>query len=248
MSARSTRWLRLGPRLSGAADPERARQAMASAEEHLVSEREGLIRLLTPPFEHTAEDPGYIKGYVAGVRENGGQYTHGALWVIKALGELGRHEQAARLLEMIGPMHHSRTPEAVARYQVEPYVIAADVYGASPHVGRGGWTWYTGSAGWMYRIAIETILGLTMGEGTWLRLKPCVPLAWKRFHISYRLPGEDTCYRIEVRNPDSSGAEVLSATVDDQVAPVDARGAMVNLVHDGREHQVVVNLGTRIRP
>src|SRR5690606_4187172 len=145
--------------LSRAAPPERAAQALDAMEEHLVSEEEGIIRLLTPAFDRTPHDPGYIKGYLPGVRENGGQYTHGALWAVRAVAEAGRTERAARLLEMISPVSHGRTPEEVATYRVEPYVIAADVYGVAPHVGRGGWTWYTGSAGWMYRVALESVLG-----------------------------------------------------------------------------------------
>src|SRR5262249_60920046 len=129
-----------------AASPERAAQAMAACEERLVSEKDGIIRLLTPPFRHSSHDPGYIQGYAAGVRENGGQYTHAALWVVRALAELGRRERAAALLEMVAPLSHARLPQDVERYRVEPYVIAADVYGEAPHVGRGGWTWDTGSA------------------------------------------------------------------------------------------------------
>src|SRR5690606_5162248 len=131
----------------GAAPPERAAQALDAMEAHLVSENDGIIRLLTPPFDRTPHDPGYIKGYVAGVRENGGQYTHAALWAVRALAEAGRADRAARLLAMLSPVSHARTPGDVAVYQVEPYVVAADVYGVAPHVGRGGWTWYTGSAG-----------------------------------------------------------------------------------------------------
>src|SRR5439155_564918 len=152
------RWLTCMPTAavrSGVAPPARAAQAIDAVERELVDEHAGLVRLLTPPFDRTAHDPGYIKGYVPGVRENGGQYTHAALWVVGALAALGRRERAAALLQMLGPVHHTRTAEAVAVYRVEPYVVAADVYGAPPHVGRGGWTWYTGSAGWMYRTALE---------------------------------------------------------------------------------------------
>ena len=145
--------------ISGVAPPERAAQCLDALETELVSEEERLIRLLAPPFDRTAHDPGYIKGYVPGVRENGGQYTHAALWAVQALFEAGRTARAAALLEMLSPTSHARSAEEVATYQVEPYVIAADVYGAAPHVGRGGWTWYTGSAGWMFRVIIETLLG-----------------------------------------------------------------------------------------
>ena len=133
---------------------------------------EKLIRLLTPAFDKTPHDPGYIKGYLPGVRENGGQYTHGVLWGVRALAELGRTERATKLLEMLSPITHGRTPEEVEVYRAEPYVIAADVYGVAPHVGRGGWTWYTGSAGWMYRVALESLLGLTIVGGDAARAPP----------------------------------------------------------------------------
>jgi N,N'-diacetylchitobiose phosphorylase len=161
--------------ISQAAPPARAETALDAVERHLISEEEGLIRLLTPPFEHTPHDPGYIKGYVAGVRENGGQYTHAALWVVRALVELGRRDRAAQLLEMLSPISRTLTPEAVARYRLEPFVVAADVYGAPPHVGRGGWSWYTGSAGWLLRVMLESILGLELVEGHTLRLRPRIP-------------------------------------------------------------------------
>ncbi len=147
--------------LSGAAPPDRAARALDAAEEHLVDEDAGLIRLLSPPFDFALDphDPGYIKGYVPGVRENGGQYTHAALWVVAALAKAGRRERAARLLAMLSPVAHTRGPADVARYKVEPYVLAADVYGAEPLTGRGGWTWYTGSSGWYFRVAVEAVLG-----------------------------------------------------------------------------------------
>ncbi|HYR08218.1 MAG TPA: hypothetical protein VEQ60_10635, partial [Longimicrobium sp.] len=151
--------------LSGVASAERAEQALDAMERHLVSERDGIIRLLTPAFDRTPHDPGYIKGYLPGVRENGGQYTHAALWAVRALAQAGRTERAARLLAMTSPVSHGRTPDEVAVYQAEPYVIAADVYGVEPHVGRGGWTWYTGSAGWMFRVALESVLGVTLRGG-----------------------------------------------------------------------------------
>jgi cyclic beta-1,2-glucan synthetase len=161
--------------ISGAAPPERATQALDAMETHLVDEEAGLIRLLTPAFDRTPHDPGYIKGYLPGVRENGGQYTHGVLWAIRALAENGRTERAAPLLEMLSPATRGGSRENAERYKVEPYVIAADVYGVEPHIGRGGWTWYTGSAGWMYRIAIESVLGFELSEGTTLRLRPPYP-------------------------------------------------------------------------
>jgi cyclic beta-1,2-glucan synthetase len=233
--------------LSGAAPADRARAAMTAVERHLVSERDGLIRLLAPPFVDTPHDPGYIKGYVAGVRENGGQYTHAALWVVGALAELGCNDRVAPLLEMLSPVHHTRTAADVARYRVEPYVVAADVYGAPPHVGRGGWTWYTGSSGWMYRVVLESLLGLRIANGDTLVLSPCVPDEWPGFRIRYRLPGEATTYAIEARNAHACGLGVESATMDGLPVPVDRGTARVALARDGREHRVEIVLGGRAR-
>src|SRR5262249_42752203 len=158
----------------------------------------------------TAHDPGYIKGYVPGIRENGGQYTHAALWVVRAMAELGRRDRAAALLEMLGPVHHARRREAVELYQVEPYVVAADIYGVQPHVGRGGWTWYTGSAGWMLRVALESVLGVTLEGGHTLCVAPRVPDEWPGFTVKLRLPDGRTRYEIEVRNPGGDAAAVTS--------------------------------------
>src|SRR5581483_1990317 len=186
--------------ISGAAPRERAARAMDAVERELVVEDAGLIRLLTPPFDRTAHDPGYIKGYVPGIRENGGQYTHAALWVVRALAELGRRDRAAALLEMLTPVHHGGDRDRVAVYQTEPYVIAADVYGVAPHVGRGGWTWYTGSAGWMFRVALESVLGFSVVAGTRIEVRPCIPHAWPGFTLRYRIAGDtETTYEITVR-------------------------------------------------
>jgi N,N'-diacetylchitobiose phosphorylase len=229
--------------LSGAAPADRAAQAMDAAEEHLISETDGLIRLLTPPFVNTPEDPGYIKGYVAGVRENGGQYTHAACWMVQALARLGRRDRAARLLEMLSPLSHTRTREDVERYKVEPYVIAADVYGAAPHVGRGGWTWYTGSAGWAWHVAIESVLGLRIENGDTLVVKPCVPDEWPEFCIDYRHPNTKTRYHLEVRNPDSCSERVVSLVVDGNALPVTGGEARFPIARDGAMHSVVITLG-----
>src|SRR5437867_4111198 len=177
--------------ISGAAPRERAARAMDAVERELVSRDAGLVHLLWPPFDRTPHDPGYIKGYVPGIRENGGQYTHAALWVVRAMAELGRRDRAAALLEMLGPVHHAGTREAAEVYRVEPYVVAADVYGVPPHVGRGGWTWYTGSAGWMLRVALESVLGVTLEGGHTLRVAPCIPDAWPGFKVKLRLRRED---------------------------------------------------------
>ncbi|HUK62320.1 MAG TPA: hypothetical protein VLV15_03270 [Dongiaceae bacterium] len=226
--------------LSGAASPERARAAMAAVERELVDEREGLIRLLTPPFEHTPHDPGYIKGYVPGVRENGGQYTHAALWVVRALAELGERDRAARLLEMLSPVSHTRTPERLATYQVEPYVVAADVYGAPPHVGRGGWTWYTGSSGWMMRVALESVLGVRLERGRALAVRPCIPADWPGYELAWRSAG-DTRYVIVVTNGGGDG-RVRAARLDGVPAEIRDGAARIPLAGDGRTHRVEIEL------
>ncbi|MDG4595975.1 MAG: glycosyl transferase [Candidatus Contendobacter sp.] len=231
--------------ISKAAPWARAEAALDAVERHLISEPEGLIRLLTPPFENTPHDPGYIKGYVAGVRENGGQYTHAALWVVRALAELGRRDRAAKLLEMLTPVHHALTPEAVAVYRLEPFVVAADVYGAAPHVGRGGWSWYTGAAGWMLRVALESILGLELVEGHTLRLRPCIPDEWPGFHLHYRLADGDAVYEIEVRNPDGAAERVVAVEMDDVGGLVEDGAARIPLFRDGKTHWVVVTLANR---
>jgi cyclic beta-1,2-glucan synthetase len=230
--------------LSGAAPTDRAAQAMDSVERHLISEEDGLIRLLTPPFDKAPNDPGYIKGYVRGVRENGGQYTHAALWVVRAMAELGRNNLAGRLLSMLNPISHTRSEEEVGVYQVEPYVIAADVYGEPPHVGRGGWTWYTGSSGWMYRVALESLLGFRIQDGETLVLKPCIQDDWPWFTIEYRLPGEETRYTVRVTKPRGSAGEVVEAAVDGVAAPVENGACRIALRHDGRVHEVNVVLGS----
>ena len=171
--------------LSAAGDPSRARTAMASVERRLVKPEAGLIQLFDPPFDTSDLNPGYIKGYIPGVRENGGQYTHAAIWTTMAFAFLGETEKAWELFRMLNPIHHGETPEKIAKYKVEPYVAAADIYGVSPHIGRGGWTWYTGSAGWMYRLVIETLIGVQR-KGDDLHLTPRVPQAWENFKVHYR--------------------------------------------------------------
>ena len=224
--------------LSGAAPPERAAQALDAMDERLVDEEAGIIRLLDPPFDATPHDPGYIKGYLPGVRENGGQYTHAALWAVRALAEAGRCDRAARLLAMLSPVRHTSSPEAVAVYQTEPYVVAADVYGAPPHVGRGGWTWYTGSAGWMWRVAVESVLGLTVEGGDTLVLAPCVPASWPGFSVRYRLPDPSgTVYAVTAERGGAAGLTVDGAPLE----PVDGRWR-VPLVRDGAEHAVRLGL------
>lgn len=233
--------------LSGVASEERAATALGAMERFLVDEPAGLIRLLTPPFDRTPHDPGYIKGYLPGVRENGGQYTHAALWAVRALAEAGHAERACRLFEMLTPVRRGGTPEAIAKYLAEPYVIAADVYGVAPHVGRGGWTWYTGSAGWMYRVGLESILGLTIVNGTTLVLRPCIPAAWPGFAVRYRLPAGGGEYRINVRR---TTASTTASSVGLEVIVVD--GAVRIPLVAGGIHEVAVELGddlqARYRP
>jgi cellobiose phosphorylase len=213
--------------LSGAGAPERAKQAMDAMHTHLVRAEDGLIQLLDPPFDSGTLNPGYIKGYVPGVRENGGQYTHGAIWAAMAFAELGEHERAWQLFNIINPINHGRTPAEVATYKIEPYVLAADVYGVAPHIGRGGWSWYTGSAGWMYRLMVESLLGVHLessGHGQQLHIKPCLPAGWDEYTLDYR-HGETT-YSITVQQTDDPQAE--SGLTDLQIP----------LVDDGSVHHV----------
>lgn len=226
--------------LSGAAPSERAALAMASAERHLIHDDDGLLRLLTPPFVAMEDDPGYIKGYVAGVRENGGQYTHASCWMVAAAAKLGWRDKAAKWLTMLSPMAHAKRD--LNRYKVEPYVIAADVYGAEPHVGRGGWTWYTGSAGWAFRVAVESVLGLRIEHGTTLVLKPCVPDDWPEYRIDYT-SNQEVVFHIHVRNPSGCAATVLSATLDGIEVEIVEGEARVPISHGASEHELMVILG-----
>nr|WP_312861746.1 hypothetical protein [Segnochrobactrum spirostomi] len=182
--------------LSGAADPARAATAMASLERHLIRREEGLALLFTPPFDTTTLDPGYIKGYPPGLRENGGQYSHAAMWAIFAFAKLGEGDKAFDLFDLLNPINHADTPEQAERYKVEPYVVAADIYSVAPHIGRGGWTWYTGAAGWMHRAGVEGILGIRR-KGAYLLVDPCIPAGWPGFAATIAL-GDTTC-RIDVR-------------------------------------------------
>ena len=224
--------------LSGAADPARARTAMASLTQHLVRPDPGLALLFTPPFDRTPMDPGYIKGYPPGLRENGGQYSHAAMWAILAHAKLGDGDAAGRLFALLNPINHALTPADAARYKVEPFVVAADVYSTAPHEGRGGWTWYTGSAGWMYRAGIEGLLGLTRAGPT-LHMKPCFPKAWPKLSVTLTLG--DARFVITVLNPDKTGQGIVSAQLNGVALQGGAGGIAVPLT-DGA-HVLTLVLG-----
>jgi cellobiose phosphorylase len=223
--------------ISGVAEPARAQRAMAAVEARLVRTEGKLIQLFDPPFDRGVLQPGYIKGYVPGIRENGGQYTHAATWVVLATALQGRGDRALELWNMLNPIYHTTTPSEVQRYKVEPYVVCADVYGVPPHVGRGGWTWYTGSGNWLYRVALEAILGFHR-EGDTLRIEPCIPGGWPGYEITYH-HGSAT-YRVWVDNTAGAGRGVRSVTVDGQAAP----DGVVSLRDDGRTHDVQIVLGS----
>lgn len=220
---------------SGASDPERSRMAMDAVDRLLVKRDGALIQLLDPPFDVSDLDPGYIKGYVPGVRENGGQYTHAAIWAVMAYAQMGDCSRAWELLSLINPVNHGSTPKSISTYRVEPYVVAADVYSVEPHKGRGGWTWYTGAASWMYRLIIEFLLGLRR-EANALRFEPCLPQEWKSFKLHYR--HFETFYHITV-NQVVSGSPVTSVTVDGVVQ----EDLAIHLANDRKEHFVEVRLG-----
>ena len=222
--------------ISHAGDPTRQRWALRSVEKRLVREEDRLIALLTPPFDRTPNDPGYIKGYVPGVRENGAQYTHAALWVVLATAMHGDGDRAVELFQMLNPLTHARTPDEAATYRVEPYVVAADVYTAEGQLGRGGWTWYTGSASWMYRVGLEGILGVHK-RGDSLAIDPCIPTAWPEYRIDYRYGS--SLYEIVVRNPDGISCGAVEVTLDGRAL----ERREIPLVDDGSRHEVSVRLG-----
>ncbi|MFO0929954.1 MAG: glucoamylase family protein [Gemmataceae bacterium] len=217
--------------LSGVANPERAATALDAAVESLVRANERLILLFTPPFDRTPLDPGYIKGYVPGIRENGGQYTHAAVWLVQALARVGWGDEALTTFDLLNPIRHADTADKAAVYRIEPYVAAGDIYGWPPHVGRGGWSWYTGSAAWLYRAAVEDLLGFRK-IGTTLRITPCLPAGWPAYEIAYR--HGTTPYRIRVE-PAGEGEPLSAFTLDGQ--PVDGD---IPLADDGRPHAVTV--------
>jgi cyclic beta-1,2-glucan synthetase len=225
--------------LSGAAETERAQRALAAVAEKLVREEERLLLLFTPPLDKTPRDPGYIKGYPPGVRENGGQYTHAAVWTIWAYARMGEGERVMCLFDLLNPINHSRTAEKAGHYRVEPYVVAADVYGVAPHTGRGGWTWYTGSSGWLYRLGLEGILGLHR-VGQTLRIEPCIPPDWEGYEIVYGYGR--TNYHIHVKN--SAGVQ-QGVAAEVWLDGERLTGPEIPLQDDGKIHQVEVMLGPK---
>jgi cellobiose phosphorylase len=218
--------------LSGAGDARRSSAAMDAVYRRLVRRDDGLVMLLAPPFDRSSQHPGYIKGYVPGVRENGGQYTHAAVWTVMAFAAMRDERRAWELMDMINPVKHALTPEGVATYRVEPYVVAADVYATPPHTGRGGWTWYTGSAGWMYRLIVESLLGVERTIDA-LRFSPCLPADWKGFRLHYR--HRESVYHVTVSRADA-GDRDCAIWLDGVLQPDNA----VPLRNDGIDHEVLV--------
>jgi cyclic beta-1,2-glucan synthetase len=224
--------------ISGAADKDRARLGMKSFDEMLVKEKDQLVLLFTPPFDKTTHDPGYIKGYLPGVRENGGQYTHAATWSIIAHVLLGNGDRALEIFNMINPVEHGKDPAGAQKYKVEPYVLAGDVYSQAPHSGRGGWSWYTGAAGWMHRAGLEYMLGLQI-QGNELTLNPCISSDWKEFKIRYKFGG--SLYQIQVRNPQGVQKGIRGVAINGKAAKFP-----LVLIDDGKTHHVDVTMGTEI--
>jgi cellobiose phosphorylase len=218
--------------LSGAGDPERSRQALAAVDQRLVRRELGVIQLFDPPFDHSTQRPGYIQGYVPGVRENGGQYTHAAVWAAMAFAAAGDSARAWELFGLINPLHHGNTEAAIAIYKVEPYVVAADVYTNPQHAGRGGWTWYTGSAGWMYQLLTESLLGIRL-EVDQLRIEPRIPPDWPELTVHYR--HRETVYHIHIAN---RGGAVSRVVCDGRDQP-DHR---IPLRDDRQDHRVEIEL------
>jgi cyclic beta-1,2-glucan synthetase len=213
---------------------------MAAVDRLLVHRGDRLASLFTPPFDKTALDPGYIKGYPPGIRENGGQYTHAAAWSIMGFAAVGQGDKAVELFSLINPINHTGTRAGVLRYKVEPYVVAADVYSVVPHVGRGGWTWYTGSAGWLYRAGVESILGLVVRADT-LVFAPCIPASWPGFELTLRYRG--TVYEISVDNPARVSRGVVAALLDGLLQPIANGKALLPLRANQNAHKILITLG-----
>ncbi|MBZ9628038.1 hypothetical protein LB450_07985 [Psychroflexus sp. CAK1W] len=226
---------------SEVASEDRSKQVLKTVEKHLISEDDQLIRLLTPPFDKTDKDPGYIKGYISGVRENGGQYTHAALWTVKAFAEMGYGEKAVRYLNMINPINHALNQKSANKYMVEPFVVAADVYGEAPLTGKGGWTWYTGSAGWMYRITLESILGLQL-NGDSIMLKPAISESWQKYSIDLVLDGDKTKYSITIENPDGLQTGKLEGHIDGEDVAFKTLPAIIPVKKDKQKHEIMLRI------
>jgi cellobiose phosphorylase len=227
--------------ISGGGDTIRARQAMIAVDQRLVKREAQLIQLLDPPFDQSELEPGYIKGYVPGVRENGGQYTHAAIWTAMAFAMMGETERTWELFTMLSPIHHGSEPEQIERYKVEPYVMAADIYSAPPYTGQGGWTWYTGAAGWMYQLIVEKLLGLRL-EVDWLRIAPTIPAHWNTYKIHYRY--RETIYHIRIQRVGEAPGPVSRVTMDGtKVDIIGQPQGMIHLVDDRQEHHVEVEFG-----
>jgi len=224
--------------ISGGGDRERSQRAMSAVNSQLVRRSDGVVELFTPPFDHSRHDPGYIKAYPPGIRENGGQYTHAAMWTTLGFALLGDGDMAAELFSLLNPINHASTRAGIHRYKVEPYVACADVYTAAAHVGRGGWTWYTGSAGWMYRTAVEGMLGFQL-RGDRLRIEPCISRTWASFEISYRY--RSASYLISVSNPHGVNRGIRETVLDG--IPLPGPGCDIALRDDGKNHTVRVVLG-----
>jgi cellobiose phosphorylase len=229
--------------ISKGGDPIRARQAMLAVNERLVKRDAKLIQLLDPPFDKSKLEPGYIKGYVPGVRENGGQYTHAAIWTTMAFAMIGDNQKAWELFEMLNPINHGRHSDQIQHYKVEPYVMSADIYASPPHTGRGGWTWYTGAAGWMYKLTTETLLGLHL-EVDKLRIAPCFPADWSSYKIHYRFRG--TQYHIIVNRVVAVSKHKVRVTIDGILMESEAQNefgnsqAFIPLIDDRNEHHVEI--------
>ena len=224
--------------ISGAADLQRAKRAMAAVEQHLILREEGLVLLLAPPFDKSVVEPGYIKGYVPGVRENGGQYTHAALWTLIAFAMLGDGDRAGDLFALLNPINQASTRAGLHRYKVEPYVVAADIYAAAHHTGRGGWTWYTGAAAWMYRAGLESMLGFKL-RGDRLTVEPSIPRSWPGYEVTYRRG--KTLYHIKVENPHGVSVGVVSVELDGALLPLNE----IPLQADGTRHEIRIVLGNK---
>ena len=210
---------------------------MDSLNEHLVNRQYSLIQLLNPPFDKSDLNPGYIKGYVPGIRENGGQYTHASVWTLIAFAAMGDGDKASEIFRMLNPVNHSNSRASAQRYKVEPYVVAGDVYGEAPHAGRGGWTWYTGSAGWLYRAGLEWILGFRV-RGMTLNIDPCIPRNWPNYSLEFRY--HSSLYQIRVENPSHVTRGVALTELDGKVL---SGSVNIPLADDGATHVIRVVLG-----